>query len=301
MKTMPRSHRRPPTASAMALLTAAALVAAGCAGEVGKYRNALPAAGVASAGQAGDITAAVVESPGESADGQQPGVGAATPGSEVATGQRATGSTTGAGAGRAAPAADRAARAGTTALAPRTTTTSGPAGDGRQAAGPPSGSGVTAQQNGGGGTASTSPSGAPPVPAEPGITTGVTRDTITIGLFYSKTGAYSALARNAPTALQAAFAEAGPIHGRKLVLKTYDDGTANAGTIQVEEKRAKDEAFALISGVGESNVVLAPLADQHKVPLLAGNIDDQVALKLTYVFPLWAYWAHQARLLPGFV
>ena len=46
----------------------------------------------------------------------------------------------------------------------------------------------------------------------------------------------------------------------------YDDGTANASTIQVEEKRARTRSSPLMSGVGETNVVLAPLADQHKVP-----------------------------------
>jgi ABC-type branched-subunit amino acid transport system substrate-binding protein len=85
------------------------------------------------------------------------------------------------------------------------------------------------------------------------------------------------------------------------VLKTYDDGTANASTIQVEEKRARDESFAFISGVGESNVVLAPLADQHRVPTVVANIDEQVALPLTYVFAVTAYWRRQATILPGFI
>ncbi len=129
----------------------------------------------------------------------------------------------------------------------------------------------------------------------------MTKDTITVGLFYPKTGPYTALLRNAPRVLQAAFEEAGPIHGRKLVLKTYDDGTANASTIQVEEKRAKDETFALLSVVSESNVVLAPLADQHRVPVVIGNIDDKVALPLTYAFPVFAYLARQARILPSFI
>lgn len=97
------------------------------------------------------------------------------------------------------------------------------------------------------------------------------------------------------------FEEAGPINGRRVVLKTYDDGTANASTIQTEEKRAKDESFALMSGVGETNVVLAPLADRHRVPLVVANIDEQVALPLTHVFALTAYWRHQATLLPGFI
>jgi ABC-type branched-subunit amino acid transport system substrate-binding protein len=139
------------------------------------------------------------------------------------------------------------------------------------------------------------------VPAGHGTTTGLTRDTMTIGVFYPKTGAYTGIGRNAPAVAQAAFDEAGPINGRRVVLKYYDDGTANASTIQVEEKRAKDEVFSLVSVVGESNVVLAPLAEQHKIPMVVGNIDRKVALSLTYVFPVYAYWAHQATILPGFI
>jgi ABC-type branched-subunit amino acid transport system substrate-binding protein len=91
------------------------------------------------------------------------------------------------------------------------------------------------------------------------------------------------------------------INGRRLILKYYDDGTANASTIQVEEKRAKDEVFTYVSVVSESNVVLAPLAEQHKIPAVIGNIDEKVGESLTYVFPVYAYWARMARALPGFI
>jgi len=124
---------------------------------------------------------------------------------------------------------------------------------------------------------------------------------VAVGLFYPKTGAYAGIVRNFPAIVQGAFDEAGPINGRRLILKTYDDGTANASTIQVEEKRARNESFALISGVGETNVVLGPLADQHHVPAVIANIDEKVALPLTYVFPITAYWRYQATLLPSFI
>jgi len=148
--------------------------------------------------------------------------------------------------------------------------------------------------------------GAPatPTPAPPpggGTTIGVTKDSVTVGLFYPKTGPYAGIVRNAPAIVQAAFEEAGLIHGRRLILKTYDDGTANASTIQVEEKRARNEAFALLSGVGETNVVLAPLADQHRVPAIIANIDEQIALPLKHVFAVTAYWKRQATILPSFI
>jgi branched-chain amino acid transport system substrate-binding protein len=139
-----------------------------------------------------------------------------------------------------------------------------------------------------------------PGPGE-GTRTGVTAGTVALGLFFPKTGAYAGLFRNVPVVAQAAFDEAGPVQGRKLVLKSYDDGTADAATIHTEEKRAKDEAFALVSAVSESNAVLAPLADRHGVPLIVGNIDEKLALPLTHVFPVLPFWARQARILPGFI
>jgi len=134
-----------------------------------------------------------------------------------------------------------------------------------------------------------------------GTTTGLTKDTLTLGLFYSKTGPYAGILRNAPAIAQAAADEAGLINGRRLVLKFYDDGTSNASTIQVEEKRAKDEVFSYVSIVSESNVVVAPLADQHKIPVVIGNIDQKVAESLTYAFPVYGYWARMATVLPSFI
>ncbi|HVW31718.1 MAG TPA: ABC transporter substrate-binding protein [Acidimicrobiia bacterium] len=163
---------------------------------------------------------------------------------------------------------------------------------------------MTAAGSGGRAAAPGSPEpGGPVTTPLPGGGTriGVTAGTVTIGMFFPRTGAYAGIFRNAPAVAQAAFDEAGPINGRRLILKTYDDGTANPSTIQVEEKRAKDEAFALLSAVSESNTVLAPLADRHHVPAVIGNIDQKVALPLTYAFPVLPYWARQATILPGFI
>jgi ABC-type branched-subunit amino acid transport system substrate-binding protein len=144
-------------------------------------------------------------------------------------------------------------------------------------------------------------SAAPSLPAPGATRTGVTTGTVDVGAFFPKTGPLAGLFRNVPAVAQAAFDEAGPIHGRKLVLKTYDDGTVDVGTIQAEEKRAKDEAFALMSVIGESNSVLAPLADRHRVPVIIGNADEKVVAPLTQAFPVLPYWARQARILPGFI
>jgi branched-chain amino acid transport system substrate-binding protein len=197
--------------------------------------------------------------------------------------------------GTSSGAAGSAGGGGTAASGGAGPATSSAAATGGSGSAAPAGSGGSSGASGGG------PAAAGALPGPGGTTTGVTKDTITIGVFYPKTGAYTGIARNAPAVAQAAFDEAGPINGRRVVVKFYDDGTANASTIQAEEKRAKDEVFALTSFVGESNVVLAPLADKHKVPVVIGNIDRKVALPLKYAFPVYAYWAHQATILPGFI
>ncbi len=284
--------------STIAVMVALALAAAACAGSLDKYRSGLPASGGVTAGApTGSAAPATGSAPAES-------------GEEIAAGPEAVSTTggavpavfssTGPGSATAQAAAGTrsgAAQDGTAGPAPAATSATGQPG--------PNSSTATATAPGGGGGAAGTPATGPgsggALPSGPRTTTGVTKDTINVGLFYPKTGAYTGLARNADKVLQAALDEAGPIHGRRLVLKTYDDGTANASTIQVEEKRAKDEAFALLSIVSESNVVLAPIADQHKVPVLVGNIDEKVALPLTYAFPLFTFWERQATILPGFI
>ncbi|HEY3238537.1 MAG TPA: ABC transporter substrate-binding protein, partial [Acidimicrobiia bacterium] len=285
--------RRAVRATAVAV---AALLATACAGSLDKYRNGLSASGGATAG-----------APTETAMSD---VGAAPTGTGAATGPATI----------SAPGVAAPAVSGVLSVAPRTSVTQSgartgaaqggtatvapaSAAAGQQGSGPAAGDIAPGGATGSGGTppAGLDPGGTAPTPIGPGTTTGVTKDSVNVGLFYPKTGAYTGLARNMARVLEAAFAEAGTIHGRKLVVKTYDDGTANASTIQVEEKRAKDETFALLSVVSESNVVLAPLADQHKVPVIVGNIDQKVALPLTYAFALITFVERQATILPGFI
>jgi ABC-type branched-subunit amino acid transport system substrate-binding protein len=207
------------------------------------------------------------------------------------------------GSGGSSGSSGSAAAAGSTPAA-RSAAAAGPSGSGSSAGGAP-GSPRSAASNGPSGSsagAPGTPTPAPPsAPTGPGNTTGVGRDTVNVGLFYAKTGFYAGLLRNAPAVMQAAFDEAGPINGRRLVLKTYDDGSYNTSTIQVEEKRAKDESFGLVSLVSESDTIIAPLVEQHKVPTVVGNIDEDVALPSHHVFSLLAYWARQAPILAEFI
>jgi ABC-type branched-subunit amino acid transport system substrate-binding protein len=148
------------------------------------------------------------------------------------------------------------------------------------------------------------PQAAAPAPAGPagiGSTTGVTNTAITIGVAYARTGAYAAVSTNILRATQAAFDDFGAIYGRKVVVKGYDDGTSDAATIQASEKAAQREVFALTSIVSESNVVLAPLANRDRVPIVVGNIDEKVAKPLAYAFAVSPYWARQATILPDFI
>ncbi|MBW3664322.1 MAG: ABC transporter substrate-binding protein [Actinobacteria bacterium] len=127
---------------------------------------------------------------------------------------------------------------------------------------------------------------------------------VTLGLFYPKTGAYATYARNAELVVQAAFNEVnerGGIHGRKLAVKSYDDGTGDAGTIRANERRARDETFAFLSLISQSNEILAGFVEQDRVPFVAGNISGEQARQLRYTFTPFPYWTTQARILPGFI
>ena len=294
-----------------ALLLLLVLSATACAGDVVRYRKAAvgpdgvtilagaPAGAAGAAGGSAGINAAAGNPVGTAVtDTTVPATTTTVSAAVAAAGVSAAPGLTvvsGPAARLRRPSAGTAAAGNRSAAGPGAGPAAGP--DSTPAAGSGPTAGPTGGGSGGAGPAVPAPA---PVPGS-GTTTGVTKDTITIGVFYPKTGYFAGIARNAPAVTQAAFDEAGPINGRRVVLKYYDDGSANAGTIQVEEKRAKDDVFALISVVGESNVVLAPLADQHKVPLFLGNIDQKVGVRLTYAFPLYAYWAHQATILPGFI
>ena len=295
-------HRRRPF-PARALLVLLALATTACAGDVVKYRNA--AVGP-------DGVTILAGGPAPNRAGQRAGAVSDAPAGAAVTDTTVPAGTT--------VVTDAALPAGPSST-PTVTTVSGPAtrlsrqsaaGPGPQKAtlaGPAAGPGGTGPAAASGNSAAGSGSGSPssesavpsPVPGAGGTTIGLTKDTITLGIFYPKTGFYAGIFRNAQALFQIAADEAGLINGRRLVLKYYDDGSANASTIQVEEKRAKDEAFTYMSLVSESNVVLAPLADQHKIPIVVGNIDQKVAESLTYAFPVLGYWARMATILPSFI
>ncbi|MCA1842680.1 MAG: ABC transporter substrate-binding protein [Actinobacteria bacterium] len=297
---------------AIGIVLLLALTGTACAGDVVRYHNSPVAAdGVtilagdaAAASGAGEVAAAV---PIGSSDAAVTDTTAASAETTPVTeqGLPATPADTAASVTSVSGPAARYSRQATSG-SPRAAATSGSTAGGAGGAAGPAGSagsagaGPGANNGGAGGSAGPSVPGAPAAPSG-GTRTGVTDGAINVGVFFPRTGPYAGLFRNVPVVAQAALDEAGAIHGRKLVLKTYDDGTANAGTIQTEAKRAKEESFALMSVVSESNAVLAPLADKYGVPTVVGNIDEKVALPLTQVFPVLPFWSRQARILPGFI
>ena len=291
---------------AIGIVLLLALTGTACAGDVVRYHNAPVAAdgvtivagnAAAAVGGAGEVAASVPTSAPDAAvtdtTAASDSTTTVTEGGVPAT-QASTALSVTPTSGPAARYSRQAASSPAGGNDPARVSSPGASAPGT-ANGPGTGSSPPASSAGGVGPAPT------PTPSTGGTTVGLTKDTITLGVFYPRTGAYTGLARNAPAVADAAFQEAGPINGRRVVIKYYDDGTANASTIQVEEKRAKDEVFSLMSIVSESNVVLAPLADQHKVPVFVGNIDRKVALSLTYAFPLYPFWARQATILPSFI
>ena len=280
-----------------------ALAATACAGGVAKDKTAAPAGeqNSVSAGPAAGTDQGTAPAGSPATDATTPAAPGATAGATAAVGgSSAGGGTSGkqtTAASGPAPAGRQSAAVGGSSSGGGGASGGGASGGGAAAGGSSSAAGSS---SGGGSGASTANSPAP-LPSGPGTTVGLTKDTLTLGLFYSKTGPYAGILRNAPPIAQAAADEVGPINGRRLILKFYDDGTSNASTIQVEEKRAKDEVFSLVSIVSESNVVLAPLAERDKIPAVIGNVDQKVAEPLNWVFPVYGYWARMATVLPGFI
>lgn len=152
------------------------------------------------------------------------------------------------------------------------------------------------------GGAPTAP-GAPPVAAA-GSHVGVTPTQVTLGLMFPESGPYAGLTRNFPVVVRAAFEEvnaSGGIHGRQLVLETYDDAGSNAETVTANARRARDESFALMSVVNTTSDIVAPLAEEDGLPFFATSLSAGLGQTLRYSFAGFPYWDTQSRILPSFI
>lgn len=108
-----------------------------------------------------------------------------------------------------------------------------------------------------------------PAAAEPGIT----KDKIVFGQSTALGGPASALGQGMQAGILAAFEEAnraGGVTGRKLELKSYDDGYEPDRAIENTKKLLKkDRVFALIGEVGTpTSKAVQPLATEARVPFI---------------------------------
>ncbi|HLH91324.1 MAG TPA: ABC transporter substrate-binding protein [Xanthobacteraceae bacterium] len=102
---------------------------------------------------------------------------------------------------------------------------------------------------------------------------GVTADKITFGQAAPLTGPAAALGQNMQLGMNAAFAEAnkaGGVNGRKLELKSVDDGYEPTKSIDAVKKLLdEDKVFALAGPVGTpTSAATMPIAIEHGAPFI---------------------------------
>ena len=133
---------------------------------------------------------------------------------------------------------------------------------------------------------------------------GVTAHTISIGFFLPLTGLFASAAPAIQAGVQAAFDEvnaAGGINGRRLVLKTYDDGTSDAQTIIANHRKAQSQVFAYMTVLSTTNEILAPIANKAKVPLIYTDLPASIGKGLKYAFSAWPYLTTEAAIMPSYI
>src|SRR5258708_15179301 len=115
---------------------------------------------------------------------------------------------------------------------------------------------------------------------------GVFGDKIVFGQAAALDGAASALGLGMKMGLEAAFAEinkAGGVKGRKLELKSVDDGYEPTKSIEAVNKLlGEDKVFAIAGAVGTpTSVATQPLADKAGAPFI-GAFTGTEALRAPY-------------------
>ncbi len=111
-------------------------------------------------------------------------------------------------------------------------------------------------------------------PIQAGAESGVSEDKIIFGQTAALGGPASALGLGMQQGIMAAFKEvneAGGVNGRKLELKSYDDGYEPERAIENTHKLiGEDDVFALIGGVGTPTAnAVQPITSEAKVPFIA--------------------------------
>ena len=133
---------------------------------------------------------------------------------------------------------------------------------------------------------------------------GVTKDSITLGFIYPRSGPYQALTTEFEYAVRMgmqAINDAGGIHGRTLQPVFADDGHNNASTALASAKSIKDRAFGMSTFGLLAGSVVSPYADEQRIPMIVGNVDRATVLNLEYVFPFSTYLETSVGILPSFI
>lgn len=135
---------------------------------------------------------------------------------------------------------------------------------------------------------------------------GVTKDSISIGWIYPRSGPAAAATANIEPAIVAAFNEVndnGGIHGRKLVAKFGDDGYPADPSVALSSAKALSKSTfgvttgGIFSDFGATYEYLAKAG----VPHLFYNADRETALGLRNGFTTTTFVQTQAELLPQFM
>jgi ABC-type branched-subunit amino acid transport system substrate-binding protein len=179
---------------------------------------------------------------------------------------RANGTGSGAGADRASGGTS------TTLAAGEGTTTGGDAGTATDGSvGATTGGGTT----GGGTGGTTGPSGPQPC-AAPSTAPGVTNDTITLGTIATNSGPLPGLGESSIAAVRAYIAyqnSRGGVCGRKIVLKTGDDGSENSRFRTLATEMA-GSTFGLVGNFAAGDGGGVDVVTAQKVPVVATAFTD---------------------------
>lgn len=145
-----------------------------------------------------------------------------------------------------------------------------------------------------------------PAGAAYGGDAGVTNDTITIGYFVPASGPGGQISKPAMDSFRAAADEvndAGGIHGRKIVVKVFDDsGGPSAVQAQARDAIQSKQIFMFATPINTDAAILVELGDEYQVPVVVGNLSDSIAKPSTWGFSVFPYWYDQARdLMPSYL
>ncbi len=127
-----------------------------------------------------------------------------------------------------------------------------------------------------------------------GQTQGVSAESLVLGRILPRTGVLATESKQYADGMDVLFErinKAGGIHGRKIVVKDYDDAyTADKAAVAAKTALEQDQVLFLLGGLGTANgLTAASIAEQHKTVVI-GTTTGAVAFRepaRRYIFPIW--------------